>query len=211
MGEKVRPLLVAIAVGVALGALVGVGARVARTMPAEGPLLASLGAPWLVMAFAAGALAGGRWPGALAGAATIVTGTLTYYVLYTLMSAGAGAHYAMAMIIAWSAAGGLVAAGFGYAGSAWRRARGPLGRAAAAAMVGGALIGEALLLRVEWASRSAERALAAELIAGVAVALLLAPGRRVLALLLSGVAAGVFVLGEGVVRETLRAAGWVGA
>jgi hypothetical protein len=78
-------------------------------------------------------------------------------------------------------------------------------------MVGGALIGEALLLRVEWASRSAERALAAELIAGVAVALLLAPGRRVLALLLTGVAAGVFVLGEGLVRETLRAAGWVGA
>lgn len=209
--RSLRSLLAALAVGLTLGVLLGVGVRIARTMPAEGPLIASLGAPWLVVAFIAGFLAGGRWAAALAGATTVVIGTLTYYALYVLTTAGGGARYALIMTVAWSAAGAGVAAGFGYAGSAWRRARAPLGRAATGAIVAGALVGEAVLLRAEWASSSAQRALMTELLAGLTVALVLAPGRRLVALILTAGAAGLFVIGEGVVRETLRAAGWVGA
>jgi hypothetical protein len=209
MSRPARALLLALAIGVALGALIGVGARMARTMPADGPLVASLGAPWLVIAFAAGALAGGRGMAALAGATTVVTGTLTYYALYAL--AGGGGRYALIMTVAWSGAGAAVAAGFGCAGSAWRRARAPLGRAATAGIVAGALVGEAVLLGVEWASPWAERALVTELLAGLLIAVVLAPGRRVVALIFTAAAAGVFVIGEGLVRETLRAAGWVGA
>ena len=115
------------------------------------------------------------------------------------------------MTVAWSGAGAAVAAGFAYAGSAWRRARAPLGRAATAGIVAGALVGEAVLLGVEWASPWAERALVTELLAGLLIAVVLAPGRRVVALIFTAAAAGVFVIDEGLVRGTLRAAGWVGA
>lgn len=205
-----RLLLGPVATGLALGVVLGVVARVARAVP-DATWWASLGGPWLAMAFAAGALAPGRRRAALAGATAIVAGTVTYYILMAAMAGAASARYAVAMIVAWSLAGAAIGAFFGRAGAAWRRGRAAFARTAGAATLGGALIGEALLLRVAWDSPWAQRALLLELAAGALAAVALARDRRVAGLVLAVGAAGVFIAAEAVVRETLRAAGWAGA
>jgi hypothetical protein len=205
-----RKLLGSLATGIALGVGIGVAARLARTQPAA-TWWASLGGPWLTMAFAAGALTGGRRRAALAGAAAIVAGTVTYYALMVATTSGGAARYAAAMVVAWSLAGAAIGAFFGRAGAAWRRGRASWARLAGAATLGGALIGEAVLLQAAWDSPWAQRALMLELTAGVTAAVVLARDRRAAGLALSLGAAGVFLVAEVAVRETLRVAGWVGA
>lgn len=202
----------------ALGVAVGFAARAGHELAREPYWMASLGGPWLVAAFAAGALAGDRRVAALAGAATIVTGTFTYYSLLAvyhgvmyLSIPTAHADYGVAMTIGWSAAGLAIGAGFGAAGALWRRGGASLWAAGGAAALGGALAGEALLLHAAWSSPWAQRVLALELATGVVVAVALARGRRAAALALTIPFAAVFVVCAGVVRETLRAAGWAGA
>jgi hypothetical protein len=210
--------LLALAASLALGVAVGLGAQAGHHVPGDAYWMASLGGPWLVVAFVAGAIADRRAWGALAGAATIVTGTLTYYwtvLLYhgiMLAPLDPGRErYGVVMSIGWSAAGTAVGAAFGYAGALWRRGGATLSAAAGAATLAGALVGEALLLRAAWDSPWAQRVLTLELAAGLAVALLLARGRRAAALAFTLAAAGVFIVAEAFVRDTLRAAGWNGA
>ena len=69
--------LVGLLASVVFGVAIGFAARAGHELAREPYWIASLGGAWLVAAFAAGALARHRWPAALAGAATIVTGTLT--------------------------------------------------------------------------------------------------------------------------------------
>lgn len=207
-----------LAAAVAFGLAVGMAARYGHGVPGDAYWLASLGGPWLVAAFAAGALAPGRRLAALAGAATIVVGTLAYYGsvaayhgVTQLHLPLQGARYGVLMAIAWSAAGLAVGAAFGTAGVLWRRGGRSLWSAAGAAALAGALVGEALLLQAAWDSPWAQRVLAAELAAGLLVAAVLARGRRAAALALTPPFAGVFLVAEGLVRDTLRAAGWAGA
>jgi Family of unknown function (DUF6518) len=212
--------LLAVAATLGLGVAVGFSARAGHYLDGDAYWAASLGGPWLVAAFLAGAVAE-RWGwGALAGATAIVVGTLTYYwsvaVYHGLTLTLDGplvldrARYGVVMTIGWCAAGVAVGAAFGLAGVAWRRGGSSLTAIAGVAALAGALIGEALLLRSLWTDPWAQRVLELELVAGLAAAVVLTR-RRAATLTLAIVAAGGFALAEQFVRETLRAAGWAGA
>ena len=73
-----------------LGVALGIFSVVGDGLPADSPLivlvaLANSFGPWIVVAFVAGAFAGASRPGALAGAATLLIGVLTYYVGYRVV------------------------------------------------------------------------------------------------------------------------------
>src|SRR4051812_8645801 len=68
-----RPLLA----GVALGAVT----RLAHDLPPEWQFIAKVGVPWLLVAFAVGAMAGGSGRAAIAGAGSLVVAVLAYYAL----------------------------------------------------------------------------------------------------------------------------------
>jgi uncharacterized protein DUF6518 len=206
-----------LAAGLALGVSVGFASQAGHHLPGDAYWLASLGGPWLVAAFVAGALARRTAWGAVAGAATIVVGTLTYYwtvVIYhgLMLSpiAPGRERYGVVMTIGWSVAGTAVGAAFGYAGALWRRGGASLATAAGAAALAGALVGEALLLGAVWDDAWPRRVLTLELAAGVVAALALPRRRHVAALALALAATGVFIVAEAFVRHTLRAAGWAG-
>jgi len=80
---------------------------------------ASLGALWLLAAFAVGALSGRR-RGAAAGALALVTGVCTYYGLMWLVEGRATAGYAVPMTLLWGLAAVAVGGLFGHLGGLWR-------------------------------------------------------------------------------------------
>jgi len=214
MASLQRAFWVAVAVGVALG----VAGQTASDLHPGLRWVVALGVPWLVTAFLAGAIVGDRWRGALAGALALVVGTFAYYALRVTLGGGgplaAGGELLRGapVVIGWCVASLGGGAAFGLAGAEWRRG-GALATVAGSALVSGALIGEALLLAGEWAGRGARVVLAAELIAGVALAFVLARRWTLLvpALALTAfVAVGVAVTEDGV-RDALRAVGWNGA
>jgi hypothetical protein len=216
--RSLSPVL-AVAATLSLGVAVGCAARAGHYLEGDAYWIASLGGPWLVAAFLAGGAAE-RWGwGALAGAAAIVVGTLTYYwsvaAYHGLTLDGpivvSRLHYGVVMTIGWCAAGLAVGAAFGLAGAAWRRGGVSLPGIAGVAALAGALIGEALLLRSVWTDPWAQRVLMLELVAGLIAAVVLTRTRRAATLALAIVAAGGFALAESFVRDTLRAAGWAGA
>ena len=173
-----------------------------------GSWVTALGAPWLVMAFAAGALMPRREWGAAAGAAFIVLAVGVYYVAF--LDEGAGvARYAVKVGLAWGAVGVLLGALFGAGGAVWRAAPRSRPGALAAAIAVGALAGEALLLRREWFSAGAPEALRLELLAAVLLAA--ATFRRPLALGAGVAAALLAVVAADELRELLRVVGWQGA
>jgi hypothetical protein len=113
-----------------------------------------------------------------------------------------------------AAAWGTVALGagtlFGFAGAHWRDGD-RIARSASAALLSGALTGEALLLMHEWAGRAAAYVLSAELSVGLAV--LVVSRRRAplsVTLPLFALATAAVIGSEGVVRDALRLAGWAG-
>lgn len=120
--------------------------------------------------------------------------------------------YAAIVGTAWSPAGAAAGAAFGYAGASWRSRR-PWHQATAIAVLGGLLVGEALLLLSLWHAPAARRVLVLELALGALLRLLLARGgrARALAVPLTAVVAAAALLAEGIVREAARAAGWAGA
>jgi hypothetical protein len=208
--------LTLLALGVALG--LGVAGRVAihagghlphgEALAALGRALVALGGPWLAAAWTIGALAGSRARGALGGGAALALGTGAWYLL--TVAAGGRAADAVPVAAAWAAVALAAGALFGLAGASWRDGQ-PRVRAAAVAMLAGALAGEALLLAGEWAGRAAAVVLAVELASGLG---LLAAARRRTPLLLTlavfAVAAVSFAGIEDAVRDTLRLAGWAG-
>src|SRR5690242_7438547 len=82
--------------------------------------LTSLGGPWLLFAFAAGATIRRPWHGALAGMAVLVVATGAYYTVLLGVHGRASAHYAAAMLVGWGAAAAFAGALFGVAGTLWR-------------------------------------------------------------------------------------------
>jgi hypothetical protein len=192
--------------GLVLAAVVwGVSQHVVDGAPG-GAWLSALGAPWLVLAFAAGAMSGKRAP--VVGALSLFVAVGAYYIPFLFMDAGV-ARYAVKVGLAWGIVAAALGALFGAAGAAWRRdPRSTLGTLAAALPVG-ALAGEALLLRREWFSAGAPEALRVELTAAVLVAAFtirrpLGFAAALIAALTAGVAADEL-------RDLLRAAGWQGA
>lgn len=206
-------------IGIAALAL-GIGGRVAvhasadlphgGSIEALGRAFVALGAPWLVVAWAVGAIAADRLRGAIAGGLALALGTAAWYWL-TVATAGRGTlPYAVPLTVLWGAVGLAAGGVFGLAGAVWRRATGTL-RAIGLAPAAGALAGEAVLLSSQWSGRAAAVVLALE--AAAAVALLVAGRRR--APLLVTIACFCFATAataqaESGVRDTLRQAGWAG-
>jgi hypothetical protein len=214
-----RALLAALA-AIPLGALLGLANQEADAYVRHGKWVAALGVPLLAVCWASGALAGRAAAGAVAGAVTMTTATLSYYVLHVHHF---GARLGLVpVIVGWGAASVVAGGVFGLAGGAWRRAsrrpdRGasPSGavraRLGAVALLAGALAGEALLLAREWPEKVGPL-LYAELLAAAALPFLLVRPWRALpvALVLTAVAALVLGAAEGEMRETMRRAGWSG-
>jgi hypothetical protein len=114
-------------------------------------------------------------------------------------------RYAVAMTVAWSLAAVAVGGIFGRLGAAWRG----WGSTLASAALGGAFVGEALLLLVVWRSDGAYPVLACELAVGIALPFALAR-RRALAVPLTLAVALTLATAEAAIRVVMHAAGWAG-
>lgn len=171
----------------------------------------ALGGPWLLGAFLAGALAGGRRQGAFAGATAIVAGTAVYYAIFHWVEHATGLFYAAAAGVGWSIVGAVIGGLFGWAGALWREPG--RARAVAAGLMSGGLLAESLLLSQVWDAGAAQRAVLVQLAVAGLLAVVLT-GRARLApvtLTVATVSAGALFAGELVVRELLRTSGWAGA
>jgi hypothetical protein len=200
-----RPVL-AVVVAVAAGLLLGVGGQHASRVHDGLRWGEALGAPWLVLAFAVGAVVRVRVVAVAAGAVALVIGTGAYYLLH--LRHGSPLGYVVPVALAWAvaaaAAGGLFAA----CGAAWRA-----GGAAWAAVPAGALVGEAVLLLGGWGGRAAAFVLGAELAAGLLPPFVLVRRLARVPLVLGVTVLAALVLGvaEGEVRDALRSVGWAGS
>jgi hypothetical protein len=137
-------LAVALALGVALGlfSLFGDG------LPVDTPMivlvaLANAASPWLVTAFAAGALAQGVQRGAIAGALALSVAVATYYG--GLAIRGVAPDDLGIVSLAWIAVAVVAGPAFGAAGGAWRSSRSPV----AVGILAGALLAEAAYRFIE--------------------------------------------------------------
>ncbi len=213
-----RPLLLAVAAAVGLGLAGRIAVHAGAALPHGGAIAAvghtavALGAPWLAVAWAVGAMAGSRRLAAAGGAGALVLGTGAWYLLSIAAAASgwAAVSYALPVAAAWGVVSLGAGALFGFAGGIWRDGS-RAARAASIALLSGALAGEALLLMRTWSGRAADAVLAAELAAGAGVLLL--ARRRVplgLTLALFAVATVAVAESEGIVRDALRLAGWAG-
>lgn len=121
-----------------------------------------------------------------------------------------GLGYAVVVGTAWAAVGLGIGAVFGYAGAAWREHEG-WSRVVATAALGGALIGEAVLLMTRWEDPTAHAILTAELALGALLPFVAARRRQWPAALALGMtfAVGAIVL-EAYTRAALRVVGWGG-
>jgi hypothetical protein len=137
-------LAIALALGVALGlfSLLGDG------LPVDTPLivlvaLANAASPWLVTAFAAGAIARDRSRGAISGALALSVAVATYYggiAIRSVAPADLGVVSA-----AWIGVAVIAGLAFGAAGGVWRSRRSPI----AVAVLAGALLAEAAYRFIE--------------------------------------------------------------
>jgi hypothetical protein len=208
----------AVLLAVAVGCVLGIAGQTGPDLHPGLRWVVALGVPWLVTAFAAGALIGDRRWGAVAGAVALVVGTIAYYGLRVALGGG-GMQLSEALllrgapiVVGWCAAAVVSGAVFGLAGALWRRG-GSAAHVAGTALVSGALVGEALLLTQEWSTRGARLVLAAELAAGAALPFLLARRRSLIlpALALTVLVALAVAVTEDGVRDALRLTGWNGA
>jgi len=205
------PFLAAVTGGVALGLAARAGDRVPLGTV---HLLTALGGPWLVVAFAAGALGppDRRVAAAVRGATAIVAGVLTYYVSMWRIERLTGPGYAVPVAVAWSLGGAVVGACLGWLGARWRGSEVGV-RASWAALLCGALLGEAVLLHELWSGRSADRAVGAQVLGAAMLLGLLAPRPRTWPAALPVLAASTATCAVAalLLRESARAAGWAGA
>jgi hypothetical protein len=203
------PVTVGIAV-LACALLLGGGMQVAEPLLGLPNSVSALGAPWLVCAFAVGALVAHRALAAAAGAALLVGGTGLYYAALVYGYGDSAVRYALTMALAWGAAAAVAGGVMGAMGSLWRDAS---GRRAVllGALPAAALAGEAVLLRVSWGEHAA--ALALELLVAAALLCLLTWRRAPLpaALLAASLLAVAFAGAEAELRAVMRSAGWHGA
>jgi Family of unknown function (DUF6518) len=147
-----RPLgqyaLLALIAGVVLGLFSGLGDR----LPADTVLhviiaLANAAGPWLVTAFVVGALAGAPLAGAVTATAALAAAVAVYYL--TIYIYGNTVAELVRSAGVWLAVSAVVGPLFGAAGGAWRRARRPLARIRAVALLAGTLAAEGILRLIQ--------------------------------------------------------------
>ena len=203
-------IFVVVACGVAIGLLGQAGDQV----PGAPAYITALGAPWMLLAFALGALARKPLLGGIAGAAALVIGTEAYYLaLVGTVGGPRTVFYAAAMGIGWGGAA-VFAGGFaGAVGGWWRSECSEQERSVAGALPGALLAGEALLLSQEWTAPGARALIAVELLIGVGLLWVhIGTSRRVAIACAAACALTLVVIAsEHSVRFTLHAAGWGGA
>src|SRR3954466_14394190 len=127
-----RPAFFALVAAVGLGLAGRVAIHAGGALPhgaslsAAGRSFVALGAPWLAVAWAVGAMAERRWYGALVGALSLATATVAWYSLSVAAGGRATVYYAWPVAPAWALVA-LVAGGvFGLARAAGRlRGGGP--------------------------------------------------------------------------------------
>jgi len=202
-----RALIAAPAGGVAIGVI----GRASVQSTEVTAWISRLGAPWLLTAFLVGAYVGERRRGAIAGGAALAIGTAVYYAIFHFVEQRIGLGYAVVVGFAWAVVGIGIGAAFGYAGAAWRE-RDRWARVVAMAALGGALIGEAVLLFTRWDDPTARSILMGELAIGALVPFVAARRREWPAVLALGMTFAVTaVVLEAYARAALRAVGWGGA
>jgi hypothetical protein len=130
--------LLAVVVGVAVGALTFVGQRF---LPGQWNTLVNSGAIWLVPVFVVGSRTRSLPWAAAAGVATLLATLAGYYVLYTL----AGTPKSLFYVALWVGVALIAGPLFGVAGCAWRSDR-RRRRVVGLAMLGGVLAAEGLYL-----------------------------------------------------------------
>ncbi|HEX6474044.1 MAG TPA: DUF6518 family protein [Candidatus Limnocylindria bacterium] len=140
--------LIGLIAGVALGLFSGLGDQ----LPADTPLhvavaLANAAGPWLVTAFAVGALVGTPVAGAITATLALIAAVATYYL--TIYALGFSVADLMRSAGVWLAVSIVVGPVLGAAGGAWRRPRRPLHRIGAAALLAGALAAEGVLRLIQ--------------------------------------------------------------
>src|SRR3954447_16327779 len=103
---------------VGCGVTIGLAGQAGDRVPGFSMYVTALGAPWMLLAFALGALARKPLLGALAGGAALVIGTEAYYLAQIV---GPNSHpvYATAMGIGWGAASAVSGALAGAVGGWW--------------------------------------------------------------------------------------------
>jgi hypothetical protein len=193
------------------GVFIGLLGRVSGHLPEAVNWATALGGPWLVTAFAVGAVVRNRVWSVLAGGAALTCGVGVYYSVFHWIQGSTSLHYAVVVGLAWGVvaffAGGL----FAYAGAAWRDGE-RWAHVTAAAALGGALLGEAFLLLAHWEDPTARLVLMCELMVGALVPVLSARRRELPAAVVLGLVFAVAVFAaEGYTRAALRTVGWAGA
>lgn len=207
-------MVASLPVGIALGA----GGQGIDQVDARLRWIAALGVPWLLVAFALGALthhAAARsvsrrallLGAATSGALALSVATGTWYAAKVL--ATGHAVYPASMTGAWLPAAIVSGALFALAGAGWASGH-RIWRPVGAAVAAGALIGEVFALDSEWSSRAAHAVLALELCAGLLLPFVLARRAMLAAFALTLVVAFAMGIAEQEIRSTLRAAGWRG-
>ena len=166
--------------------------------------LANAAGPWLVTAFAVGALAGAPLAGALTATAALAAAVSVYYL--TIYLAGTAPADLVRFAGVWLAVSVVVGPLLGAAGGAWRRPRRRFDRIGAVALLAGTLAAEAILrlIQVEsWTgldlARTDIQVGLIELAAAVVIpAVLLSPGERLRGYLATAIAAvGATILTAG--------------
>jgi Family of unknown function (DUF6518) len=209
MGDRASVFRLALlaVVSVAAGTVLGAVGRLSDQWPHEPRLLFALGAPWLVAAFAVGALSRDWRLGALSGALSLALSVLVYYAVMYLVEQRAGAGYALRMTVLWGGAATLVGAALGAAGASARGAN----RLWPTALLGGALAGEGLLFLMRGETGSAATLLLVLVVTGLTLPLIAGPRNRRSELLAATttLALTALVIDAGL-RIVMRRYGWGG-
>jgi len=203
-----RALVAAVIGGVAIGLLGRASVQSTEVVA----WISRLGAPWLLTAFLVGAYVGDRRRGALSGGGALAIGTAVYYFVFHFVERDIGLAYAVIVGAAWATVGIAIGSAFGYAGAAWRARPGDRwARVVAIAALGGALIGEGLLLMMRWDDPTAHAILLAEMAIGALLPLAATRWRDWPAALALGMTFAVSaVVLEAYTRAALRVVGWGG-
>src|SRR4051794_30293229 len=134
--SALRPALLALGAAIALGLAgriavhAGAGLPHGAALGAAGHAAVALGAPWLVVAWAVGAMSGGRLAGAFAGGVTLAAGTFAWYSLSVAAGGVAKAYYAWPVAPAWAVVALAAGAAVRLGGALWRGGGGAGGGAA---------------------------------------------------------------------------------